>query len=117
LLRDLRCVEQVPLLSTSFESSIPGLYFTGLAGAYNVGPVMRFLSAYAWLRSFQGRKEFDWDDPLPFLIVWARLAIRGVGKIIRIGPFRSNAARQSAGVRQQCKSDQPMPIRCASEYP
>ncbi len=43
LLRDLRCVEQVPLLSTSFESSIPGLYFTGLASAYNFGPVMRFL--------------------------------------------------------------------------
>ncbi len=43
LLRDLRCVEQVPLLSTSFESSIPGLYFTGVASAYNFGPVMRFI--------------------------------------------------------------------------
>ncbi|WFU38863.1 NAD(P)-binding domain-containing protein [Bradyrhizobium sp. CB82] len=43
LLRDLRCVEQVPLLSTSFESSIPGLYFTGIASAYNFGPLMRFL--------------------------------------------------------------------------
>lgn len=43
LLRDLRCVKQVPLLSTSFESSVPGLYFTGLASAYNFGPVMRFL--------------------------------------------------------------------------
>lgn len=43
LLRDLRCVEQVPLLSSSFESSIPGLYFTGIASAYNFGPVMRFL--------------------------------------------------------------------------
>jgi hypothetical protein len=43
LLRDLRCVEQVPLLSPSFESSIPGLYFTGVASAYNFGPVMRFV--------------------------------------------------------------------------
>ena len=43
LLRDLRCVEQVPLLSSSFESSIPGLYFTGFASAYNFGPVMRFI--------------------------------------------------------------------------
>jgi hypothetical protein len=43
LLRDLRCVEQVPRLSTSFESSIPGLYFTGLASAHNFGPAMRFL--------------------------------------------------------------------------
>ncbi|MDA9432226.1 NAD(P)-binding domain-containing protein [Bradyrhizobium sp. CCBAU 51627] len=43
LLRDLRCVDDVPELSPSFESSIPGLYFTGLASAYNFGPVMRFL--------------------------------------------------------------------------
>lgn len=43
MLRDLRCVEQVPVLSQNFESSIPGLYFTGLASAYNFGPVMRFL--------------------------------------------------------------------------
>jgi hypothetical protein len=43
LRRDLRCVEQVPLLSPNFESSIPGLYFTGLASAYNFGSVMRFL--------------------------------------------------------------------------
>jgi hypothetical protein len=43
LLPDLRCVEQVPLLSTSFESSIPGLYLTGLASAYNFGPLMRHL--------------------------------------------------------------------------
>jgi FAD-dependent urate hydroxylase len=43
LQRDLRCVEQVPLLSPNFESSIPGLYFTGLASAYNFGSAMRFL--------------------------------------------------------------------------
>ena len=43
LLRDLRCVEPVPMLSSNFESSIPGLYFTGVASAYNFGPVMRFI--------------------------------------------------------------------------
>ncbi len=43
MLRDLRCVEDVPVLSSSFESSIPGLYFTGVASAYNFGPVMRFV--------------------------------------------------------------------------
>jgi hypothetical protein len=43
LLRGLRCVEQVPQLSPNFESSIPGLYFTGLASAYNFGSAMRFL--------------------------------------------------------------------------
>ncbi len=43
LMSNLRCVEQVPSLSPCFESSVPGLYFTGLASAYNFGPVMRFL--------------------------------------------------------------------------
>jgi hypothetical protein len=61
LLRDLRCFEQVPLLSRSFESSIPGLYFTGLASAYNFGPLMRFLcgSQYAAERICRhiGRKQ------------------------------------------------------------
>jgi FAD-dependent urate hydroxylase len=32
-----------PVLSTSFESTVPGLYFTGLASALSFGPVMRFL--------------------------------------------------------------------------
>jgi predicted ATP-grasp superfamily ATP-dependent carboligase len=71
------------------------------------------LSAYDWLRSFKGRKEFAWlnlDDPLPFLMVWARFAIRGVSKILRIGPFKSNATCQSAGMDQQRKPDQVIPL-------
>ena len=43
LISELRCVQDAPSLSPSFESSIPGLYFTGIASAYNFGPVMRFL--------------------------------------------------------------------------
>jgi hypothetical protein len=39
----LRSIENAPLLSQNFESSIPGLYFVGLASAYCFGPVMRFL--------------------------------------------------------------------------
>jgi len=31
-----------PALSSSFESSVPGLYFVGLAAAISFGPVMRF---------------------------------------------------------------------------
>jgi thioredoxin reductase len=31
-----------PLLSESFESSVPGLYFVGVAAANSFGPVMRF---------------------------------------------------------------------------
>jgi FAD-dependent urate hydroxylase len=42
-LSQLRCVMQTPVLSSNFESSIPGLYFTGLASAIQFGPVMRFL--------------------------------------------------------------------------
>ncbi len=36
-------VESAPVLSQRFESSVPGLYFTGLASAPSFGPVMRFV--------------------------------------------------------------------------
>jgi FAD-dependent urate hydroxylase len=39
----LRRVERAPLLSPAFESSAPGLYFVGLASAYSLGPMMRFV--------------------------------------------------------------------------
>ncbi|HME11412.1 MAG TPA: NAD(P)-binding domain-containing protein [Candidatus Acidoferrum sp.] len=42
LRRDIALVESSPVLSSSFESSVPGLYFVGLAAAYTFGPVMRF---------------------------------------------------------------------------
>lgn len=35
---------QSPKLSSNFESSVPGLYFTSLASANSFGPVMRFLA-------------------------------------------------------------------------
>jgi Pyridine nucleotide-disulphide oxidoreductase len=42
-LRDkIRLLEGAPILSSSFESSVPGLYFVGLAAANSFGPVMRF---------------------------------------------------------------------------
>jgi thioredoxin reductase len=31
-----------PALSSNFESTVPGLYFAGLAAAHSFGPVMRF---------------------------------------------------------------------------
>ena len=43
LLSQLDSVQQTPVLSPNFESSIPGLYFTGLASANQFGPAMRFL--------------------------------------------------------------------------
>jgi thioredoxin reductase len=36
--------EQMPKLSSNFESSVPGMYFTGLASANSFGPLMRFLA-------------------------------------------------------------------------
>src|SRR6185312_8034974 len=39
----LRTVRQAPELSPYFESSVPGLYFTGLASGMTFGPAMRFL--------------------------------------------------------------------------
>jgi hypothetical protein len=38
----IRSVEQTPILSSTFESSIPGLYFVGIASANSLGPLARF---------------------------------------------------------------------------
>jgi thioredoxin reductase len=38
----LKCVNRTPVLSSTFESSVPGLYFVGIAAANSFGPVMRF---------------------------------------------------------------------------
>lgn len=46
LSQDIRSVVQQskgsPVLSSNFESTLPGLYFTGIAAANSFGPVMRF---------------------------------------------------------------------------
>ena len=42
LQRELAVVEGSPVLSTTFESSVPGLYFIGPAAAVSFGPMMRF---------------------------------------------------------------------------
>src|SRR5437867_2673442 len=38
----LKAVNGTPVLSSAFESSMPGLYFVGIAAANSFGPVMRF---------------------------------------------------------------------------
>jgi thioredoxin reductase len=38
----IAAVEQTPILSAEFESSLPGLYFVGVSAANSFGPVMRF---------------------------------------------------------------------------
>jgi thioredoxin reductase len=39
---ELKAVDSTPVLSSNFESSVPGLYFVGIAAANSFGPVMRF---------------------------------------------------------------------------
>jgi lysine/ornithine N-monooxygenase len=43
MLSQLRVFQQAPVLSPDFQSSLPGLYFAGLAAANTFGPVMRFV--------------------------------------------------------------------------
>jgi thioredoxin reductase len=38
----IRSVQNTPILSSSFESSVPGLYFVGAASANSLGPLARF---------------------------------------------------------------------------
>lgn len=38
----LKAIHGSPILSSSFESSVPGMYFVGVAAANSFGPVMRF---------------------------------------------------------------------------
>jgi hypothetical protein len=38
----IKAVDGTPVLSSGFESSIPGLYFVGVAAANSFGPVLRF---------------------------------------------------------------------------
>ena len=42
LLGETRTVEGTPVLNRSFESSVPGLYYVGLASANSFGPLVRF---------------------------------------------------------------------------
>ena len=41
-LAQIRSVEHTPVLSTNFESSLPGLYFVGTSAANTFGPLLRF---------------------------------------------------------------------------
>ena len=39
----IHAVDQTPILSSKFESSVPGLYFVGTAAANSFGPLLRFV--------------------------------------------------------------------------
>jgi FAD-dependent urate hydroxylase len=44
LLKSIRSVQGYPLLDSSFQSSVPGLYFVGAPAAWSFGPLMRFVA-------------------------------------------------------------------------
>jgi thioredoxin reductase len=44
----IRRTDQTPILSRDFESSVPGLYFVGVASMENFGPMMRFACGADW---------------------------------------------------------------------
>jgi thioredoxin reductase len=48
ILARIHAVEHTPVLSPDFESSVPGLYFVGLASANSFGPMMRFACGAEW---------------------------------------------------------------------
>jgi putative flavoprotein involved in K+ transport len=46
--QQIRAVEHMPVLSSHFESSVPGLYFVGISSALSFGPMMRFAYGSAY---------------------------------------------------------------------
>jgi thioredoxin reductase len=55
----------MPVLSSAFESSVPGVYFAGLAAANSFGPVMRFAfgAGFAARRLTQAMLKLPLRDP------------------------------------------------------
>lgn len=43
IVQSLALVQAAPKVSSSFESTIPGLYFVGVSAAYQFGPLLRFV--------------------------------------------------------------------------
>jgi thioredoxin reductase len=52
----IKAIDSTPVLNSNFESSIPGLYFVGIAAANSFGPLMRF----AFGAEFTARQLTQW---------------------------------------------------------
>lgn len=78
LLSSLRSVQGCPLLSPQFESSIPGLYFTGQAAAYQFGPAMRFVHGAGYAaRRIAGHIAYERSRDRPSVSVVVPRSARG----------------------------------------
>ncbi len=62
-------VEAAPILSSRFESSVPGLYFTGPTAANSFGPMLRFASG----AKFAARRLARYLAPRPAMRLLSRL--------------------------------------------
>jgi thioredoxin reductase len=62
LRNQIRQIEGTPVLTSRFESSVPGLYFTGVAAANSFGPLLRFAfgARFAARRMSQTLRKLDW---------------------------------------------------------
>src|SRR5262249_28283817 len=63
----IQSIEDAPVLSRSFESSVPGLYFVGVASASSFGPLTRFAcgaeyTAQRLSRHIKRRNEREGSD-------------------------------------------------------
>ena len=82
----IKTVNGAPVLSASFESSMPGLYFAGVAAANSFGPVMRFAfgAGFAARTITRAMMKSLPDDPVtlpvPSVITVATKETRRVGE-------------------------------------
>ena len=82
----IKTVKGAPVLSPSFESSMPGLYFAGVAAANSFGPVMRFAfgAGFAARTITRAMVKSLPDDsitlPVPSVITVATKETRRVGE-------------------------------------
>ena len=82
----IKTVKGAPVLSPSFESSMPGLYFAGVAAANSFGPVMRFAfgAGFAARTITRAMMKSLPDDPItlpvPSVITAATKETRRVGE-------------------------------------
>lgn len=67
LLAKLKTTENAPVLSLNFESSVPGLFFVGVASAFSFGPVMRFAfgSRYTAIQLTKHLAKLRAHQPVP----------------------------------------------------
>jgi thioredoxin reductase len=71
-------VENTPVLKSSFESSVPGLYFAGPAAANSFGPLLRF----AFGSAFAARRLAEHLSKSP-----ARVSVPGFGQQYKTRPL------------------------------